>query len=58
MKPPPTQPKPVFIARNVRLVFEDEHIIVVDKPTGLVTADPARATGADARDARPSALAR
>lgn len=35
----------VFIARNVRVVFEDEHVIVVDKPTGLVTADPSRATG-------------
>ncbi len=35
----------VFIARNVRVVFEDEHLIVVDKPTGMVTADPARATG-------------
>ncbi len=55
MKPPPNQPKPVFIARNVRLVFEDAHIIVVDKPAGLVSADPARATGSEARTARPSA---
>lgn len=44
----------VFIARNVRLVHEDEHVIVVDKPVGLVTADPSRAAGA-ARTARPSA---
>lgn len=44
----------VFIARNVRLVYEDDHVIVVDKPVGLVTADPSRAMGA-ARTARPSA---
>lgn len=42
-----------FIARNVRIVHEDDDVIVVDKPTGLVSADPARATGS--RDARPSA---
>lgn len=42
-----------FIARNVRIVHEDDDLIVLDKPTGLVTADPARATGS--RDARPSA---
>jgi 23S rRNA-/tRNA-specific pseudouridylate synthase/ubiquinone/menaquinone biosynthesis C-methylase UbiE len=55
MKPFPNHLRPEFIARNVRLVYEDQHIIVVDKPTGMVTADPARATGVDARAARPSA---
>jgi RluA family pseudouridine synthase len=44
-----------FIARNVRIVHEDDDVIVVDKPTGLVTADPARATGTGSRDTRPSA---
>ncbi|MBY0312835.1 MAG: methyltransferase domain-containing protein [Phycisphaerales bacterium] len=34
-----------FIARGVRVVYEDEHVIVVDKPIGMITADPARATG-------------
>jgi 23S rRNA-/tRNA-specific pseudouridylate synthase/2-polyprenyl-3-methyl-5-hydroxy-6-metoxy-1,4-benzoquinol methylase len=35
-----------FIARGVRLVHEDEHVIIIDKPCGLVTADPARAANA------------
>jgi RluA family pseudouridine synthase len=38
----------------VRLIHEDEDVIVVDKPVGLVTADPARAAHPGAR-ARPSA---
>jgi RluA family pseudouridine synthase len=38
----------------VRIIHEDDDVIVVDKPTGLVTADPARAAGPGAR-ARPSA---
>jgi RluA family pseudouridine synthase len=44
----------VFIARGVRVVHEDADVIVVDKPVGMVTADPARAAGPGDR-ARPSA---
>lgn len=29
-----------FLARGVRIVHEDDHLLVVDKPTGLITADP------------------
>lgn len=43
-----------FIARGVRLVHEDQDVIVVDKPPGLVTADPSRAQHA-APNMRPSA---
>lgn len=38
----------VFIARNVPVVFEDEHLIVVEKPSGLLTAVP------PPRDGRPA----
>lgn len=43
-----------FIARGVRLIHEDEDVIVVDKPTGMVTADPSRAAPPGS-GARPSA---
>lgn len=43
-----------FIARGVRLIHEDDDLIVVDKPTGMVTADPSRAA-APGSGARPSA---
>ncbi len=29
-----------YLARGVRIVFEDDDLLVLDKPTGLVTADP------------------
>jgi RluA family pseudouridine synthase len=29
-----------FLARGVRLVFEDDDLLVIDKSTGIVTADP------------------
>ena len=35
----PSQPDR-FLARGVRIIHEDEHLLVVDKPTGLITADP------------------
>lgn len=38
--------KDSFIAKGVRVVHEDDDIIVVEKPAGLVTADPARASSA------------
>lgn len=43
-----------FIARGVRLVHEDADVVVVDKPPGIVTADPSRAANA-APNMRPSA---
>lgn len=43
-----------FIARGVRLIHEDDDVIVVDKPPGIVTADPSRAQNA-APNMRPSA---
>lgn len=43
-----------FIARGVRLVHEDADVIVVDKPPGIVTADPSRAQNA-APNMAPSA---
>ncbi len=36
-------------------MHEDAEILVVDKPIGMVTADPARSTGTGAKDMRPSA---
>lgn len=33
-----------FLARGVRLVYEDEELIVIDKAPGLVTADPTQKT--------------
>lgn len=30
----------LFLARGVRIVYEDHDVLVVDKPIGLVTADP------------------
>lgn len=38
----------------MRVVFEDQDILIVEKPPGIVTADPARAAGATSA-ARPSA---
>jgi RluA family pseudouridine synthase len=38
----------------VRLVYEDDDLVVIDKPAGLVTADPSKAAGAPA-EMRPSA---
>lgn len=35
-----------MLPKGVRIVHEDDDVIVVDKPTGLVTADPAAAAGA------------
>jgi len=55
MKPSTNHRRPEFIAKGTRLVYEDDQVLVVDKPTGMVTADPARATGAGARGVRPSA---
>ena len=43
-----------FIARGVRIIHEDDEVVIVDKPPGLVTADPARAAGARG-DMSPSA---
>jgi RluA family pseudouridine synthase len=43
-----------FIARGVRLIHEDDEVIVVDKPPGIVTADPSRAQNA-APNMKPSA---
>ncbi len=41
------EPSDAFITKGVRIVHEDEHLIIVDKPVGLVTAlpSPARAGG-------------
>lgn len=54
----PNQPiskrPPAFLARGTPVVYEDDEVVVVDKPTGMVSADPTRATGAD-RAARPAA---
>jgi RluA family pseudouridine synthase len=36
----------------VPIVFEDEHVLVVDKPTGLITADPNAGPGGDAGGGR------
>lgn len=54
--PPPPPPRPrrsnhpdgdAWLPRGIRIVHEDHDVLVVDKPTGLVTADPARAAGGE-----------
>lgn len=45
-----------FLARGVRVVYEDEHLIVIDKPTGLVTADPTAARGGGEQVGPPKTL--
>lgn len=42
---------PRFISRGVRLIHEDEQLLIIEKPTGIITADPAAASG------RPAAKA-
>lgn len=43
-----------FLSKGVRLVFEDDDLLIIDKPAGLVTADPSKAAGAPST-MRPSA---
>jgi len=52
VRPPKARER--FLARGVRLVYEDPDLLVVDKATGIVTADPAAAAGAP-KSMRPSA---
>jgi len=42
---------PRFISRGIRIVHEDDQLLVIEKPTGIITADPAAASG------RPAAKA-
>lgn len=39
-QPSPAEQNDAYITRGVRIVHEDDHLIVVDKPAGLVTALP------------------
>jgi 23S rRNA-/tRNA-specific pseudouridylate synthase/2-polyprenyl-3-methyl-5-hydroxy-6-metoxy-1,4-benzoquinol methylase len=50
----PDEPRGRFIARGVRLIHEDDDVIIVEKPSGMVTADPSRAAPPGS-GARPSA---
>lgn len=50
-RPPRERDGPRFLSRGVRIVHEDDHLLVVDKPAGIITADPAAASG------RPAAKA-
>jgi 23S rRNA-/tRNA-specific pseudouridylate synthase/SAM-dependent methyltransferase len=47
VSPPPPTPAPTErrLSRGVRIVHEDDDLLVVDKPIGLITADPAAAAG-------------
>ncbi len=44
----PNRPRPEIAARRLRVLYEDEHILIVDKPAGV--SDPAN-DGARARHA-------
>lgn len=48
---PGSESGPRFVARGIRIIHEDDDLLIVEKPTGLITADPAAAGG------RPAAKA-
>lgn len=49
---PPQTAQRIRLPRGVAVVYEDEDVLVVNKPTGIITADPATGGDGGRRSAR------